>query len=114
MIRKVNIDGEDWFAAIDVAAVAGFSNSSRAVASCCRINGVRRAYLPDAGQGNRRQEMIVIDSLNTGRMILRGSSPFAEQVQEQVVAGIVPDVIAEIVAAQAQKEQLPEDGLFSF
>ena len=86
-VRVVNIDGEAWFVARDVATALGYAKPRNAIAEHCkdaRIQGI-----PSAGGV---QQMTIISERDVYRLIMRSKLPSAERFEEWVVGDVLPSI----------------------
>jgi hypothetical protein len=74
-VRTVEIDGEIWFVASDVAKVLGYSNPRDAISRHCKEKGVVKHDIPTK---SNVQSMTLINEPNIYRLISRSKIPSAE------------------------------------
>ena len=86
-IRVVEIGGEPWFVARDVAQVMGYRKLGLAVQAHCK--GAAKHSIPTAGG---KQSMTVIPERDLYRLIMRSKLPAAERFEEWVVATVLPAI----------------------
>jgi anti-repressor protein len=86
-IRTVNIDGEPYFVAKDIAQALGYSNHRKAVADHCK--GGNETLLPSTGG---QQFFTVIPERDVYRLIMRSKLPAAEKFEEWVVGEVLPTI----------------------
>ena len=86
-IRVVEIEGEPWFVARDVAQVMGYRKLGLAVQAHCK--GAAKHSIPTAGG---KQSMTVIPERDLYRLIMRSKLPAAERFEEWVVATVLPAI----------------------
>jgi prophage antirepressor-like protein len=87
--RTVEIDGEIWFVAADVAAVLGYKRPSEAVRQHCKEKGTVKRRIPGLGG---EQEMLLINEPNVYRLIARSNLPSAERFEEWLFEEVVPSI----------------------
>lgn len=87
-VRAVEINGEPWFVANDVAKALGYSNPSKATNDHCK-----KAIL---GRGNdslgREQEFKYIPEGDVYRLIIRSNLPAAERFETWVFDEVIPSI----------------------
>lgn len=86
-IRTVNLDGEPWFVARDVADVLGYARPRDAIRAHCK-GAVLHRILTDGGE----QEMTVIPERDLYRLVMRSTLPSAERFEEWVVGTVLPAI----------------------
>ena len=86
-VRTIEIDGEPWFVAADVARVLGYSNTSDAISKHCK--GGRKTRYPSSGG---LQETTIIPERDVYRLIMRSRLPSAEAFEEWVVGEVLPTI----------------------
>ena len=86
-VRVLEIAGEPWFFARDVATVLGYANPLDAVRKHCK--GVRETLTPSAGG---KQSTNIIPERDVYRLIFRSKLPAAEHFEEYVVGTILPAI----------------------
>lgn len=86
-VRAVEVDGEPWFVAKDVAGLLGYSNINDAVARHCK--GVVKHDLPtESGV----QAFSIIPERDVYRLVMRSKLPAAERFEEWVVGEVLPSI----------------------
>lgn len=88
-IRTIEIDGNVWFVAADVAKTLGYSNPRKAVSDHCKERGVTKRYIPTT---SGKQEMVLINEANVYRLIVRSKLPTAEMFDEWVFDEVLPAI----------------------
>jgi len=88
-IRTVDIDGEAWFVAIDVANVLGYKKPHDAIKSHCRERGtMKHGVLTKGG----KQEVILINEPNVYRLIVKSQLPTAEKFEAWIFEEVIPAI----------------------
>lgn len=107
-VRVVELDGQPWFVAKDVAIVLGYADTAKAVKAHCKAYrqagvGVSPTLDPQAN---------IIPERDVYRLIFKSKLPAAEQFEEWVVAEVLPSIrkTGRYEAAAAQ----PVDGWREF
>lgn len=88
-VRTVEIDGEIWFHASDVAAVLGYSNGSKAIREHCRETGIRKW---ESVSGTRATSHLLINEPNIYRLIIKSKLPSAEKFEDWLFEEVVPSI----------------------
>lgn len=88
-IRTVEIDGEIWFVANDVARILGYSNPRDAISRHCKEKGVVKRDTPGA---NGKQVMTWINEPNLYRLIVKSQLPSAEKFEAWVFEEVIPAI----------------------
>lgn len=86
-VRTVEIDGEPWFVARDVAEVLGYTNPLKAIRDHCK--GVNETFAPSAGG---EQKIKIIPERDVYRLIMRSKLPAAERFENWVVSEVLPAI----------------------
>jgi len=86
-IRVVDVDGDPWFVASDVARALGYSNPQEAVRTHCK--GVRKTLTPSAGGD---QQTTIIPESDVYRLIIRSKLPEAEKFEKWVMEEVLPTI----------------------
>lgn len=87
-VRVVELDGQPWFVAKDVAIVLGYADTAKAVKTHCK------AYR-QAGVGvspTLDPQTNIIPERDVYRLIFKSKLPAAEQFEEWVVAEVLPSI----------------------
>lgn len=87
-VRVVEVDGEPWFVAKDVADVLGYANSAAAIAAHCKAPNTIAIH--DGKRGNPNQT--IIPERDLYRMVMKSQLPAAERFEEWVVAEVLPSI----------------------
>jgi len=88
-IRTIDIDGEPWFVAADVAKALGYSNGPDAIARHCKEKGiVKRDTLTSRGN----QKLTFINEPNVYRLIVKSTLPAAERFESWIFEEVIPTV----------------------
>lgn len=88
-VRALDLDGEPWFVAKDVAGTLGYANPQKAVRDHCKVQvpvGVNAAFTPLDPQ------TIIIPERDVYRLIMKSQLPAAERFEEWVVAEVLPTI----------------------
>jgi anti-repressor protein len=88
-IRVVEIDGEPWFVAGDVARALGYADPTTAVRSHCR--GVQKLH-PIVDALKRRQDVRVLTEGDVMRLIVGSTLAGAERFERWVFDEVLPEV----------------------
>jgi anti-repressor protein len=86
-VRVIEVDGEPWFVARDVATLLGYAKPRNAVAEHCK--GARIQGIPTAGGD---QQVTIIPERDVYRLIMRSKLPAAERFEEWVVGEVLPSI----------------------
>lgn len=86
-VRAIEIDGEPWFVASDVAKALGYRVPKDAIAAHCK--GAAKRRLPTAGG---EQQVTIIPERDVYRLIMRSRLPEAERFEEWVVGEVLPQI----------------------
>jgi prophage antirepressor-like protein len=89
-VRVVEMDGEPWFVASDVAKVLGYARPENAVASHCKNR--RRIDLGYSSKQGGTPYVTMIPERDVYRLIMRSKLPEAERFEEWVVGEVLPQV----------------------
>ena len=94
LVRVVNIDGDPWFVAKDVAAILGYADTDQAIRAHCKalkllkpveLTGLGIVDAPSRG-------FTVIPERDVYRLIMRSKLPAAEAFEEWVVGTVLPAI----------------------
>lgn len=88
-VRTVEIDGEVWFVAADVAKVLGYSNPRDAIARHCKSRGVVKRDIPTS---SATQAVTLINEPNVYRLIVKSQLPSAERFEEWLFEEVLPSI----------------------
>lgn len=88
-VRTVEIDGEVWFVASDVAKVLGYKSPKDAVRQHCRERGAVKHRIPTT---SGVQEMTLINEPNVYRLIVKSQLPSAEQFEQWLFEEVIPSI----------------------
>jgi prophage antirepressor-like protein len=89
-VRTVEIDGEVWFVASDVAKVLGYVNGPKAVADHCKEKGITKRYTLSTKGGN--QQVTLINEPNVYRLTAKSTLPSAERFEEWLFEEVIPSI----------------------
>jgi prophage antirepressor-like protein len=88
-IRTIEIDGEVWFVASDVARILGYKRPSEAVRQHCKVKGTVKYRIPTDG-GN--QEVLLVNESNVYRLIISSKLSSAEVFEAWLFEEVVPQI----------------------
>lgn len=86
-VRVVDVSGDAWFVAADVAAVLGYSNPRDAVSKHCK--GVAKYDIPTSGG---YQHVSILNESDVFRLIMRSNMPSADAFQDWVFEDVLPSI----------------------
>lgn len=87
-VRALEIDGDPWFVASDVARALGYTNPTKAVSDHCKAAKETRAN----DSLGRQSKAIIIPERDVYRLIMRSRLPEAERFEEWVVGEVLPQI----------------------
>lgn len=87
--RTIEIDGELWFVATDVAEILGYKKPLNAVMQHCKTKGTLKQGVPTAGG---IQQMTLINEANVYRLIIKSQLPSAEKFEEWLFEKVIPSI----------------------
>jgi prophage antirepressor-like protein len=93
-IRAIEIEGEPYFIASDVAKSLGYTDSKQAVVMHCKSGEVLKqhiAYIPHSN-GVGGTKMVAINEPNVYRLVMRSHLPKAEEFQDWVCGEVLPAI----------------------
>ncbi|PTG77809.1 phage antirepressor [Staphylococcus chromogenes] len=89
-LEILTIDNKEWFPAIKVAEILGYTNPRKAIRDHAKERGVTiRSVIDSLG---RNQDKKFIDEGNLYRLITRSKLPQAEQFEEWVFEDVLPAI----------------------
>jgi prophage antirepressor-like protein len=88
-IRTVEIDGEIWFVASDVAKTLGYAKPSNAINTHCKEKGTLKQGIPTS---SGTQVMTLINEPNVYRLIFKSQLPSAEKFEEWLFEDVIPQI----------------------
>jgi hypothetical protein len=88
-VRTVEIDGQPWFVAVDVAKALGYSNSRDAVLRHCKPRGVVKHDIPTSSSV---QSFSLINEGNLYRLVSKSKLETAERFEEWVFDEVIPTI----------------------
>ncbi|WP_310555194.1 Bro-N domain-containing protein [Flavobacterium sp.] len=103
-IRTVEIDGEIWFVASDVAKTLGYAKPSNAINTHCKSKGTLKQGIPT---NSGIQEMTIINEPNVYRLIFRSQLPAAEAFETWLFEEVVPSIRKKGYYGKIDRTQLP-------
>ena len=86
-VRVVDVSGDAWFVAADVAAVLGYSNPRDAISKHCK--GVAKYDIPTSGG---YQHVSILNESDVFRLIMRSNMPSADAFQDWVFEEVLPSI----------------------
>lgn len=89
-IRVINIDGNVWFVAKDVAEALGYKNPRRAISMHIDEDDVTKCYITDSI--GRQQEMTFINESGLYSLILGSKLPSAKQFKRWITSEVLPQI----------------------
>lgn len=104
-IRTVEIEGEIWFVARDVAALLGYASPSKAVSDHCREKGILRNYLLETTSGI--QGFTLISEPNVYRLISRSKLETAERFEAWIFEEVIPQIRKQGFYGKIDRSALP-------
>lgn len=88
-LEILSIEGKDWFPAIQVAEILGYTNPRKAIRDHAKEKGVTiRSVLSKGGKQNKK----FIDEGNLYRLITRSKLPQADEFEEWVFEEVLPSI----------------------
>ncbi|WP_312922504.1 BRO family protein [Empedobacter brevis] len=103
-IRTIEIDGEIWFVATDVAKTLGYAKPSNAINSHCKPKGTLKQGIPTS---SGVQNMTIINESNVYRLIIKSQLPAAEKFEEWLFEEVVPSIRKKGYYGKIDRTQLP-------
>lgn len=103
-IRTVEIEGEIWFVASDVAKTLGYSRPSEATKRHCKEKGTSIQRIPTSGG---EQPMTVINEPNVYRLIIKSQLPSAEKFEEWLFEEVIPSIRKKGYYGKINRSQAP-------
>lgn len=88
-LRTVEIDGEIWFVANDIATLLGYKRANDAVRQHCKEKGTVKHRIPTK---SGEQEMLLINEPNVYRLIVKSQLPSAERFEEWLFEKVLPSI----------------------
>lgn len=103
-IRTVEIEGEIWFVAADVAKTLGYAKPSNAINTHCKDKGTLKQGIPTS---SGEQLMTIINEPNVYRLIIKSKLPSAEKFEEWLFEEVVPSIRKKGYYGKIDRTQLP-------
>lgn len=103
-VRTVEIDGEIWFVASDVAKILGYAKPSNAINTHCKARGTLKRGIPTKGGD---QEVILINEPNVYRLIIKSKLPSAEKFENWLFEEVVPAIRKKGFYGKINRTELP-------
>jgi prophage antirepressor-like protein len=88
-IRTVDIDGEIWFVATDVAKILGYAKPNNAINTHCKEKGTLKQGIPT---NSGVQNMTLINEPNVYRLIIKSQLPSAEKFESWLFEEVIPSI----------------------
>ena len=89
-LEILTIDNKEWFPAIKVAEILGYTNPRKAIIDHAKERGVTIRYVID--KLGRKQNKKFIDEGNLYRLITRSKLPQADEFEEWVFEDVLPSI----------------------
>lgn len=103
-IRTVEIDGEIWFVASDVAKILGYKNAPDAIARHCKPKGIVKH---DSLKSETGSLLTLINEPNIYRLISRSQLESAEQFESWIFEEVLPSIRKKGFYGKIDRSQLP-------
>ena len=103
-IRTVEIDGEIWFVASDVAKTLGYAKPNNAVKTHCKDRGTLKQGIPTS---SGEQDMVLINEPNVYRLIIKSQLPTAERFETWLFEEVVPSIRKKGFYGKIDRTELP-------
>jgi prophage antirepressor-like protein len=103
-IRTIEIEGELWFIASDVAKTLGYVNPSKAIADHCKPKGITKRDIPTKGG---MQALTLINESNVFRLIVKSQLPSAEKFEAWLFEEVVPSIRKKGYYGKIDRSALP-------
>ena len=103
-IRTVEIDGEVWFVASDVAKILGYSKPNNAINMHCKEKGTLKQGIPTKGG---TQAVVLINEPNVYRLIIKSSLPSADNFESWIFEEVIPSIRKKGFYGKIDRCQLP-------
>lgn len=103
-IRTVEIEGEIWFVASDVAKTLGYAKPSNAINNHCKTKGTLKQGIPTI---SGEQQMVIINEPNVYRLIIKSKLPSAERFEEWLFEEVIPSIRKKGFYGRIDREQVP-------
>lgn len=104
-IRTIEIDGEIWFVANDVASVLGYINTSKAISDHCKEKGITKRYPLHTTGGV--QQVTLINEANVYRLIIKSRLERAERFEEWLFEEVIPSIRKKGYYGKIDRTQVP-------
>lgn len=103
-IRTVEIDGEVWFVASDVAKTLGYAKPSNAINTHCKSKGTLKQGIPTS---SGIQEMTIINEPNVYRLIIKSNLPAADAFESWLFDEVLPSIRKKGYYGKIDRTQAP-------
>lgn len=91
-IRTVELEGQIWFVANDVASTLGYANPREAIIRHCKSTGVVKHDIRTDNKISPIQKMSLINEPNVYRLIVRSQLPSAEKFETWLFEEVLPSI----------------------
>lgn len=88
-LSTIEIDGEIWFVASDIAKVLGYKNAPDAIIRHCKPRGIVKHDIPTS---SGIQKMTLINEPNVYRLISKSQLPSAETFEAWLFEEVIPSI----------------------
>jgi len=103
-IKTVEIDGEIWFVASDVAKTLGYKKPADAVRTHCKEKGTVKQGIPTKGG---IQDVLLINEPNVYRLIIKSQLPSAEAFENWLFEEVIPSIRKKGFYGKIDRSQVP-------
>ncbi len=103
-VRTVEIDGEIWFVASDVAKTLGYKRPSDAIRQHCKPKGTVKYRIPSDGG---EQDTLIINEPNVYRLIIKSNLPSAEAFETWLFEEVIPSIRKKGYYGRIDRSQAP-------
>lgn len=103
-IRVIEIDGEPWFVAFDIATLLGYAKPRNAIAQHCKA----ATTAPKQGGGF----ISIIPERDVYRLVMRSKLPEAEAFEEWLVGEVLPSIRKTGSYGQQKQEVITDESIF--
>lgn len=105
-IRTIEIDGQVYFVAPDVAKALGYTNTSKAINDHCRW--VTKRYIPHPQSPTKSLEVNVIPKGDVMRLAAQSELPGAEKFECWIFDEVIPSILDNGGYIAGQEQMTPE------
>ncbi|AUC81690.1 BRO family protein [Lacinutrix sp. Bg11-31] len=103
-IRTVEIEGEIWFVATDVAKTLGYKNAPDAISRHCKPKGIVKH---DSLKSDTGSQLTLINEPNVYRLIIKSKLPSAEKFEEWLFEEVIPSIRKKGFYGKIDRAQVP-------